>query len=114
MSTLLADPVRKSTEGPKFFWFRASRPTGRVVQMVRRAYMLALLAAPLALAGCPDWNMYLPAQCSDPVGVRDNPSQLPRACPVEDAGADGDAAADAAEDEPDAEDDGPDAEDDGG
>lgn len=51
--------------------------------------MLALLATPLALAGCPDRTMYLAAQCSDPVGVGDDPAQLPRGCAVEDAGADG-------------------------
>ena len=43
----------------------------------------------VALTGCPDRTMYLAAQCSDPVGVGDDPAQLPRGCPVEDAGTDG-------------------------
>jgi hypothetical protein len=48
--------------------------------------MLVLLAAPLAVGSCSDWTMYLAAQCSDPVGVGDDPSQLPRACSTDDAG----------------------------
>ena len=50
--------------------------------------MLALLAAPLALAGCPDRIAYLGGDCSDPVGDGGDPRTLPRACAVIDAGPD--------------------------
>jgi hypothetical protein len=73
---------------------------------MRRVRALGFVGMMVALTGCPDRTMYLAAQCSDPVGVGDDPAQLPRGCPVEDAGTDVDAATDAADDGPDAEEDG--------
>ena len=49
---------------------------------------MVVLAAPLALAGCPDRLAYLGGDCSDPVGDGGDPRTLPRACAVIDAGPD--------------------------
>jgi hypothetical protein len=51
--------------------------------------MLALLAAPLALAGCPDWTAYLGGDCGSLVGMEGDPQLSRPGCPGDDAGADG-------------------------
>jgi hypothetical protein len=48
--------------------------------------MLALLAAPLVLAGCPDWTAYLGGECGSLVGMKGDLQTAPRACVDEDAG----------------------------
>jgi hypothetical protein len=50
--------------------------------------MLALLAAPLVLAGCPDWTAYLGGECGSLVGMKGDPQLSRPACPGDDAGPD--------------------------
>jgi hypothetical protein len=47
---------------------------------------MVVLAAPLALAGCPDWTAYLGGDCGALVGMEGDPQTVPRACASEDAG----------------------------